>query len=682
MDETYIGQYKIIALIGQGGMAQVYRALQPFTEREVALKVLNPGFLNSQEVQARFLREAQLLAKLEHSGIVPIYDSGLDANNQLYLAMRLMQGGALDELLKARGKLSIGEYLPMLQRVSAALDFAHRRKVVHRDLKPGNILFDEEGQAYLSDFGIAHVAQQTLQMTATGAKLGTPHYMAPEQFEGLAVDGRTDQYALAVMSYQVLSGMRPFEAETLVRLMKMHLMDAPPALTLPDAGLAGRLNRVLQRGMAKEPTERYATCGAFAQALAEANQPARDTRTQPSVPEATLLEATYIEPPPPTPAPAIPYKKRTRKVEHTAADGSGIEIGKPVNHPNHPVVAIENKFPANESQINQSIGDQNEYSLIGEVDYLAKPESTDTENLVTNKPRRIKWLYIWFGVLVVLGLILYVEAHYVHFLLPIRQYFNERQITARYSQAQITVNQMQADILNRGGKTRASDGMLMVYVPAGEFEMGSNTGDSDEQPVHTVYLDAYWIDQTEVTNGQYQRCVQAGQCEPSEYRNDRDFNGELQPVVGVDWFNARAYCEWAGAQLPSEAQWEKAARGTDGRTYPWGNAQPNSNLLNFYRNIGKTVAVGSYPAGASPYGALDLAGNVWEWVADWYAEGYYATSPARNPKGPSSGEYRVLRGGSWDGDPLSVRASFRYRSTPTISFNGIGFRCSAVPAVR
>ncbi|HUN24646.1 MAG TPA: protein kinase, partial [Anaerolineales bacterium] len=466
MDEKYIGQYKIIAFIGQGGMAQVYRALQPFTEREVALKVLNPGFLNLQEVQARFLREAQLLAKLEHSGIVPIYDSGLGATNQLYLAMRLMQGGALDEVLKARGTLPIDEYLPMLQRVSSALDFAHRRKVVHRDLKPGNILFDEEGQAYLSDFGIAHVAQQTQQMTATGAKLGTPHYMAPEQFEGQAVDGRADQYALAVMSYQVLSGVRPFEADTLVRLMKMHLMDTPPALSLPDAGLAGRLNSVLQRGMAKEPAERYATCGEFAQALATANQPARDARTQPRVPEATLLEATYLEPPlPATPTPAP--QEKTPGVNRSAIGSepprTPAETPYPVSPPvksSMPVwgwaglgvlglALLWALFGRGSGQASNTASiPATATPAIAEASRTAKP--TNTRKPPTNTPRPTATQVLGVG----------------------------------------------------STQTRARDGMLMVYVPAGEFEMGSNSY-SDEQPVHTVYLDAFWIDQTEVTNAQF-----------------------------------------------------------------------------------------------------------------------------------------------------------------------------------
>jgi len=171
------------------------------------------------------------------------------------------------------------------------------------------------------------------------------------------------------------------------------------------------------------------------------------------------------------------------------------------------------------------------------------------------------------------------------------------------------------------GSTQISpkDGMVQVYVPAGSFQMGSDTGDSDEKPVHTVTLDAFWIDRTEVTNAMYALCVEAGKCSPpsssKSYTRD-NYYGDAQynnyPVIYVTWDNANAYCEWAGRRLPTEAEWEKAARGTDGRTYPWGDAAPDSTRLNYNSNVGDTTEAGKYPSGASPYGVWDMAGNVWE----------------------------------------------------------------------
>jgi eukaryotic-like serine/threonine-protein kinase len=219
--------------------------------------------------------------------------------------------------------------------------------------------------------------------------------------------------------------------------------------------------------------------------------------------------------------------------------------------------------------------------------------------------------------------------------------------------------------------------------------MGSDSGFSDMQPVHTVYLDAYWIDQTEVTNGMYAKCVQAGICEPPSNTSDNRFSRTeegyygtaryfVYPVIYVNWNSAVAYCKWAGARLPTEAEWEKAARGTDGRLYPWGNGISSNNLLNYYYTYGDgTTAVGSYPSGASPYGAQDMAGNVAEWVNDWYSETYYNGSPASNPQGPSSGNFRVIRGGSFtSGWDSYVTTTDRDYKVPGTSDFAIGFRCA------
>ena len=230
------------------------------------------------------------------------------------------------------------------------------------------------------------------------------------------------------------------------------------------------------------------------------------------------------------------------------------------------------------------------------------------------------------------------------------------------------------------------DDMTLLYVPAGSFTMGSDNGNTNESPAHQVYQDAFWIDRTDVTNAMYAKCVaDKGACSQptnlssytrSSYYDNSQFDN--YPVIYVNWNMADTYCKWAGRQLPTEAQWEKAARGSDGRTYPWGNNAPDNTLLNYNSSLGDTTTVGSYPKGASPYGALDMAGNVWQWVADWYQSGYYATlgNNASNPQGPASGDGRVLRGGSWDGNLDDVRSAYRNWSDPTITFDSIGFRCS------
>jgi len=243
----------------------------------------------------------------------------------------------------------------------------------------------------------------------------------------------------------------------------------------------------------------------------------------------------------------------------------------------------------------------------------------------------------------------------------------------------------------------------MVSVPEGEFTMGSDEGFSDQQPVHTVFLDSYYIGKYEVTNEEYaaylNEALAAGEIQASNSTVTKDgdklldlddsfcqisyTNGnfivatgkENYPVIEVTWYGAIAYCEYYDMRLPTEAEWEKAARGTDGRPYPWGDDTPNASRCNFNRNIGHPVSVGQYsPDGNSPYGCCDMAGNVWEWCNDWHDTGYYSISPANNPQGPSSGIARVIRGGSWYSYDWLCRTSYRSKNTPGSSFNNLGFR--------
>jgi formylglycine-generating enzyme required for sulfatase activity len=264
--------------------------------------------------------------------------------------------------------------------------------------------------------------------------------------------------------------------------------------------------------------------------------------------------------------------------------------------------------------------------------------------------------------------------------------------------------------------TRPTDGMAMVHVPAGEFEMGSDDDEVDcalelcsacgipcteqdfekEQPVHPVALDSFWIDRTEVTNAQYRQCVEAGACGPHSKTGSAtresyydDSACDDYPVIWIAGRDARAYCEWVGARLPTEAEWEYAARGPEGRIFPWGNEFDGTRLNYCDANCelgwadetvddgyADTAPVGSFPAGASWCGALDMAGNVREWVADWYDPEYYSRSPSQNPIGPEQSVNQVMRGGSWDASPYEVRSAMRVGDHAQYKRNFVGFRCA------
>lgn len=245
-------------------------------------------------------------------------------------------------------------------------------------------------------------------------------------------------------------------------------------------------------------------------------------------------------------------------------------------------------------------------------------------------------------------------------------------------------------------ETVGRDGAPMVLVPAGSFPMGvpkgDRDGDRDEYPRHEIYLDAYYIDKFEVTHARYRTFLQATGHRPPRHPTDpgrtlwKEDNPAVlseslleRPVVNVDWSDADAYCRWAGRRLPTEAEWEKAARGTDDRRFPWGNVEPTHKHLNYnqrWQGEKSLMPVGSYEAGKSPFGAYDMAGNVWEWVADWYDPLYYEKSPPRNPKGPEHGTHKVLRSSGWEVETPLVRSVTRVKSDPANRTNTTGFRCA------
>jgi formylglycine-generating enzyme required for sulfatase activity len=603
--EKQIGRYEIRREVGRGGMGIVYLAYDPRFRRHVAVKVLPRQFTQDPKYLARFEQEARTIGALEHPAIIPVYDFG-ETNDAPYLVMRYMAGGSLRDLLKGM-PLSIEVVLTTIQRIAPALDNAHKLGIIHRDLKPANILFDEDSRPYLADFGIAKLADfsQTINIA------GTPAYMSPEQVEAKKqLDGCSDLYALGVMLFEMLSGLKPFISDTPTGQMMMHLLQPVPDITRINPDLPPGTQQVIEIAMAKDPGDRYQSAVALATAIAGL-------------------------------------------VDQQVA--SGMAVGQENFHP---------------------------------MKWDVLPSLRDS------RPR--KGYGRWLGLVGILFLLL-IACWGSGFLWPGPGEEKEKSpdneiglmrtpvlaggqpLGTPHIEAIVTAEGRQ-DVPFFNPKlgdpwTRPADGMRMRYLPAGTFAMGSETGDEDEQPVHEVSLDGFWIDETEVTNSQYRRCMHEGPCNSPFDMVDAAVKGDNHPVVGVSWYDAQTYCSWVGARLPTEAEWEYATRGPEGRTYPWGNETPSCEIAQYGSCSGDTVPAGSLPGGAAWGGTLEMSGNVWEWVSDWYGSSYYEVSPRQNPQGPESGGSKVVRGGSWGNGLLYLRGTTRDAFLPRNKYIYVGFRC-------
>ena len=290
-----LGKYEITDLIGQGGMATVYKGYQRDVERFVAVKVLPPHPGRSSQFVERFRLEARTIARLQHPHILPLYDYG-DDDEVLYLVMAYVDGGSLSDLIR-REPLSLAEAGRRFEQVAGALDYAHRQNVIHRDIKPDNILLDREGHALLADFGIAKMVQDVggSTLTGTGGLVGTPAYMSPEQAQGLPVDNRTDIYSLGVVVYEMLTGKQPFEAETPMQVVFQHITAPIPSLSQLSGAFPPELDQVMARALAKDPAQRYPSARRFYEDFS------RVTRG-----DAPLPAAKVNTPPPPLPLPNTP----------------------------------------------------------------------------------------------------------------------------------------------------------------------------------------------------------------------------------------------------------------------------------------------------------------------------------------------------------------------------------------
>ncbi len=623
-----LDRYQILELLGEGGMATVYKAYDTRLEREVALKVIRREAFPPDEMEMllrRFEREAKLLGRLSHPNIVGVIDYG-EYEGLPYLVMVYVPGGTLKQRL---GKpMPWREAAQLILPIARALEYVHDHNIINRDVKPSNILMTEKGQPMLSDFGLVKLfgdkpkGQETTGLTTSGSGIGTPDYMAPEQWTGEAT-ALSDLYSLGVVFYEMVTGHRPFTADTPAGIL---LKQATEALPLPKQyvpDLPQDVESVLLKVLARQPGNRYPDLRTFANELEDllaGREVSAATIKTERLREQMTGKVERIPTPPPT---AQPVARRKRTLPVLLA-GCGL-------------LALLG-LAGGVWLITANPG------IFGMV--LAAATATQT---------------------------LAPSATATEVILPTPTIQPTGTATEALLPTETPIPQEIKDSRN----------ITMLLVPGGEFTMGSDdTGDVASRPAHTVNVEAFYIDKYEVTNEMYDACVYTVKCrrplQPGSVTRPTYFSSPVfanYPVIYVDWKMAKSYCEWRGARLPTEAEWEKAARSTDARLYPWGSDKADCSFANIFGCVGDTTPVDQHTKGQSIYGIFGLAGNVWEWTStlfDTYP--YNSTDGREEPK--AFGE-RVARGGSWHllGGG-NVRSDTRLKLDPAYAGAYVGFRCA------
>jgi serine/threonine protein kinase len=589
------GKYEVLRRLGGGGMAQVLLARHRGHGGLVAIKILADRFSQDPRIVSRFRQEATTAASLSgHPNIVPIYDIG-EGNGLHYLIMQFIGGEDMGSYLQREGRLSPPDAAGVVTQACEGLVWAETRRIVHRDLKPSNLQLDVSGRIHILDFGISKTADLADGLTRPGESLGTPYYMSPEQIRGEVCDGRSDLYSLGVIFFELLTGKRPFDNESVTAIQIAHLSAPPPSVLDVAPELPPMCDEIVQKLLKKERSERYqspqellddlyrhgATSGPTslrpvidANLQAEIDRPAGLTiqAANGSEPLTTIL---------PTPPPIVSSAARSNPIGSVAAAAPEISIAPPRRSP---VLKI---------------------ALAG----------------------------VAVVVILAAGLVFYLRPKP---LAPVLDDAHGR----------------------------------MLLVPEGKFVFGDDAADSHNQQ-QTINLPAFYIDRTEVSNAEYSRFVEA---------THRAFSGSVyatghpdEPVTSVSAADAAAYAIWAGKRLPTEQEWEKAARGTDGRPFPWGIDPWTQNVPQ------QLQPVDSFPDRKSPYGALNMAGNAWEWTATRYMPGELELADMRHvlKSDAFSKTWYCYKGGSFSPNGSLFFRVYLTRGAPEDQLSKmVGFRCA------
>lgn len=821
-----VGKYKLEALIGRGGMAEVYKARHPDLGRDVAIKILHPFYTEDPDFIQRFRREAQAIASVNHPNIVQIYDFDVTEDGLYYLVMAYITGQSLEDYLQTNGvPLDPTTILHLFSQIATAVDAAHAKGVIHRDIKPANILIDENEHVYLSDFGIARMVGG-VKLTETGLMTGTPAYMSPEQMRGQSLTLKTDIYALGVVLYEMFTGTLPYQGDTAAAIViNLATQDpTPPSQIVPT--LPPAIERIILQAISKEPDLRFESGQMMLQALqtvmggeiatrvresvpapikrydtvvltpAGSNstptsfdwrwlgivgvlivllglawlaggQPGRET-TQPLPTPSTIAQTTALQPPatalppPPTSTQPPPTNTPPPVIEGMAFIPAGtFTMGN--NNGN------EDEAPPHPVQLSAYYLDTTEVTNSAYLTYLNdtdqpaprtwQPPDPSLWDVTASEPYAIgssadPFDYAGRSVRPGRGTLTLtldadnnsgqIVALYNGTLQPnadetysgtfrieqtayeggprfkengiadfVTMHGQSGQETALYPQlfgylgtwgtANVYLND-ELLFADMGVHIMFTNGVrddTTHFIPRADGSCCFTPTQPDDVAIDNTSREiSLWLFNaggaagtgyginlgTDETNVEPDRWLHlyyntvAVAAEPEVTGMASFPAGEANhPVTGITRAEAQAYCQWRDARLPTEAEWEYAARGPDNLLYPWGNA-PFSAPVNAHQLADNSMSVGSFPESASPFGLLDMAGNVWEWVSDGYGVDYYGMADGVDPAGVTTSDIGLVRGGSFRTFDITgldeTRATHRLPLDPQTASDDIGFRCA------
>jgi eukaryotic-like serine/threonine-protein kinase len=629
-----IGNYEIVSPFGEGGMGELFLGRHRTLAREVIIKTIRTEDFSPRQIEhlrQRLEREAYIQSQLDHPNIVRVYDF-IATEEATCMVMEYVPGRDLRRMIaRETGAIMPARAIKLFKQILRSIDYAHHfiysdknghkhQGIIHRDLKPANILITPNDIAKVTDFGIVKL-RGVKGGTQMGFNPGTPEYMSPEQARGRELDHRSDLYSLGIVFYEMLTGNVPFsdtgEGTSDYEIRRGHIELAPPPLRQFKGDIAPALEQIVLKSLEKDPDARYQTARDFYIVLEEFERTGAADFSRVAAPARNTLNddgrGTGV---------AIVDVTTLGFNEHQTSAVSGLtEVSQSVNgrpYSNGAFTALERE---------------------GLQDYrrspLPKADGTD----------KTKWsLILGLAALTILAAVIGWGA---------------------YKRWATTDPIIPGTVIPAG----------MIRIQGGTFQMGRLDGNEYEKPVQSVTVRPFLIDETEVTNAQYQQFVDTDKHQPPSHWRDGHFaDGEdTYPVINVSWDDAAAYAKWASKRLPTEEEWEFAARGTDGRLYPYGNDHKSNYSSSADDSAPQLRPVKSYDAGRSPFGVYGMAGNVLEWTASDFK--LYAGSTLDPTKDKNIGR-KTTRGGAFNAKAEFQTATDRFFYPPSTKAEFIGFRCA------